>query len=488
MGNSFNYYTAKSDISESNDFEDVQQNLDTVTVQDHDPAHVPNDPVQPSVHTINDPVHTSNDPVHTSNDPVHTINDPVYTSNDPVHTSNDPVHTSNDPVQDSVQDPAHEQFYYSEQLLDTVINAVNNNFQAVENGFKDALDKLNSMCSVVQSDDSRTDSSTDSDMPDLIDFTEQGSAPVSDNMERSISFVGIKSELRNKFLEKTISGRKYGFLRDPNPPVAEVFGEDFVAEETSVDMSVDFPVIYDQGHLGSCTSNAIAGAFDYYLFRKNNERFDASRMFIYFNEREIEGHINTDSGAIIKDGMDSIKIKGACSESDWPYDIEKFAVRPSQKAYTDAVTHRCSDYSPINVSSRDFKIALNHGYPVVFGFNVYSSFESIDMAKTGIMKMPGPFERLLGGHAVVAVGYDDDFEHNGTKGYFLIRNSWGSEWGMNGHFRMPYDFVDKHDECADSWIIGGYKGYDDSDNDTEYTEELIDETEEFVENEIDDVD
>jgi hypothetical protein len=259
--------------------------------------------------------------------------------------------------------------------------------------------------------------------------------------------------------ERTVgSHRIYGWIRDPNPPpVMDIRGLYKLTGplKGSADLRKLFGSVYDQGRLGSCTANAISGAYHYYLnFRGAKVVIDPSRLFIYFNERVLEGTVNQDSGATLTDGMKTLRSKGACPESMWPYVIADFAKKPPMTAFRNARKFRCADFAPVSVSSMSFKTALDNGHPVVFGFNVYESFESEELATSGFMRIPKDTEKLLGGHAVVACGYDDKKEANGVTGYMLIRNSWGPDWGLSGYFWMPYKFIDNGKDCADCWVLG----------------------------------
>jgi C1A family cysteine protease len=204
------------------------------------------------------------------------------------------------------------------------------------------------------------------------------------------------------------------------------------------------PPIYDQGELGSCTANAIAAGFAFQLFDQELPVINPSRLFIYYNERAVEGSISTDAGAVIADGVKAVNTLGVPDESLWPYDITKFAVKPSDAAYALALRSVASEIVPIAPGLINVIRALAAGYPVIFGFTVFESFESKAVAVGGDLPMPGPTEAVLGGHAVVAVGYTDD-------GYFLVRNSWGDKWGIAGHFRMPFDFLAQY--ASDFWTI-----------------------------------
>jgi len=206
------------------------------------------------------------------------------------------------------------------------------------------------------------------------------------------------------------------------------------------------PDIYNQGKLGSCTANALVAAFEFDQRKQKLEDFLPSRQFLYYNERVIEGTTDYDSGASIRDGIKVLNRLGVCPEYDCPYAIDFFTERPSDKAYVDAGQHKAVNYRRLRVDVDEVTKALSNGIPVVFGFTVYESFESPDVARTGIMPIPSRNEKVLGGHAVMAVGHDS------KRRFLLIRNSWGPEWGQKGYFWMPYDFFTPKN-CSDVWII-----------------------------------
>jgi len=203
--------------------------------------------------------------------------------------------------------------------------------------------------------------------------------------------------------------------------------------------------IENQGSLGSCTGQAIAGAIEL-LNKRNRKPTDVSRLFIYYYERLLLGTVNYDSGAYIRDGIKATNHYGASLESYWPYDIRKFKQEPISEAKTDALKRKVTRYERV----LDFNgciDALSNGYPVIMGFRVYDSFMSKNVAKTGIMPYPNTKrEKLLGGHAVLLVGY------NKTKKVFIARNSWGTNWGDKGYFYMPFDVI-KPNMSSDYWII-----------------------------------
>jgi C1A family cysteine protease len=181
--------------------------------------------------------------------------------------------------------------------------------------------------------------------------------------------------------------------------------------------------------------------------KQNIPNFVPSRLFIYYNERVMEGTVASDSGAQIRDGIKSISTTGFCPETDWPYVISKFAVKPPQKAYTDASKDLATSYQRVPQVLNQMKGCLASGYPFVFGFSVYSSFESPQVTKTGVVPMPAPSDKQIGGHAVVAVGYDDSLQR------FYVRNSWGPAWGMKGYFTIPYAYLTDNNLSDDFWTI-----------------------------------
>ena len=224
--------------------------------------------------------------------------------------------------------------------------------------------------------------------------------------------------------------------------------ERLAALPASIDLRSTCPPVYDQGQLGSCTANAIAGALEFEQMKQQlTQIFIPARLFIYYNERVIEGTVNSDSGAMLRDGMKSVGTQGACPEDMWPYDIAKFQDQPTQECYQAALQHKAILYQKVVRDLNQMKGCLASGYPFVFGFTVYESFESQQVAQDGHVPMPQSSEQELGGHAVLAVGYDD------TNQWFIVRNSWGGNWGMQGYFTMPYAYLTSQGLSSDFWTI-----------------------------------
>jgi len=242
--------------------------------------------------------------------------------------------------------------------------------------------------------------------------------------------------------------RRYGWRPDkPDRRDLRRLRRPHVALPPYVDLRPQMPAVYDQGELGSCTGNAIAAAIEYARIKQKLDDFVPSRLFIYYNERDIEGTIASDAGAEIRDGIRAVAHLGACSEATWPYDVDQFSVKPPEKAYSEAKTDLVTKYARVDQTLDGLRECLSAGFPIVFGFTVYQSFESEAVAQGGIMPMPAYGEGALGGHAVLMVGYDDDRQT------FIVRNSWGSDWGRAGYFLMPYGYPTDGDLASDFWQI-----------------------------------
>jgi C1A family cysteine protease len=252
--------------------------------------------------------------------------------------------------------------------------------------------------------------------------------------------------LLNHNLDYNMTQLKYHWLRDTPDARDHLFNATITSTPTTVDLRANCSTIEDQGNLGSCTGNAIAGIVEY-LCRRAKKNTDVSRLFIYYQERVYENSVNQDNGAYIRDGIKAMNKIGVPTESLWPYNINKFAYRPSQAAYVNAATRKAVGYQKC-VDFTAVKNALAQGYPVVVGFDVYASFESDAVAHTGQMPYPNKAtEELLGGHCVALVGYND------VTSKFIARNSWGTGWGDHGYFYMPYQVIQDTTMSDDFWII-----------------------------------
>ncbi len=226
---------------------------------------------------------------------------------------------------------------------------------------------------------------------------------------------------------------------------------------TLVDLRPQCPPVYDQGQLGSCTGNAIAGAIQFEQIKQNLSVFVPSRLFIYYNERVMGHSITLDNGAQIRDGIKSVAQQGVCPETAWPYNDQNtdpkpcpacpYAKKPTATCYKTARKHKVVTYQRLTPTLAILKGCLASGYPFVFGFTAYNSFESKQVATSGVLGMPAPKEKVIGGHAVLAVGYND------AKQQFIVRNSWGNAWGLQGYFMMPYAYPTNTNLADDFWTI-----------------------------------
>ncbi len=211
-----------------------------------------------------------------------------------------------------------------------------------------------------------------------------------------------------------------------------------------IDLRAQCSVVENQEALGSCTAQALAGHLEFLDNHEDNTYTDVSRLFIYYNERVLEGTVESVSGAAIRDGIKTLAKHGVCDEKKWPYVISRFADKPPTKCYTQALKHRIVSYHRLTTIT-EMLTCLSEGYPFVFGFTVYESFENAKTAQSGIVPMPKKSERVVGGHAVMAVGFNQKDKR------FIVRNSWGATWGQQGYFTMPFKYVESL--ARDFWTV-----------------------------------
>lgn len=214
-----------------------------------------------------------------------------------------------------------------------------------------------------------------------------------------------------------------------------------------VDLRAQLPPVYSQGPIGSCTAQSVCAAFHFCQKKAKLYDFAPSRLFTYYTARDLEGTVNEDSGAMLRDAIKAINKFGACPESIWPYDINKFTVKPTPTCYDTASRHTAVSYFQLSQNLNQMKGCLSEGFPFAFGMTVYDSFEGENVANTGVVQMPSSNEQQIGGHAVLVVGYEDSQQR------FIVRNSWGSDWGLAGHFTLPYAFIVNPDLATDFWTL-----------------------------------
>lgn len=236
----------------------------------------------------------------------------------------------------------------------------------------------------------------------------------------------------------------YGWKRDL-PDVRDLVYFPTVAKlPAEVDLRKGCPPVYDQGQLGSCTANAIAGHLDFNRKKQGEAFITPSRLFIYYNERVADGDPETDGGSSIRESAKEVSKQGACPESEWPYIIDLFDDPPPVNCYTDAVKFEALKYLSVSQDVVAMESCLAEGYPFVAGISVYDSFESDSVAKTGKVPIPKKSESLLGGHAILIVGYTAD--------EWIFRNSWGS-WGAKGYGYLPKKYLLNSGLSSDFWSL-----------------------------------
>lgn len=240
----------------------------------------------------------------------------------------------------------------------------------------------------------------------------------------------------------------YGFRRGHRDINDHEFKPKVMKLPQKVDLRPNCPPVMDQGQLGACTAHGITGILRYNRIVAKKKDYPLSRLQLYYDERVIENSVSEDAGAEIRDGIKTAVKRGVGQEKYWPYNISKFADKPSSSVYRSAVSFNALEYLAVEVSIQGVKQALASGFPVVMGFDVYDSFESSKTAGTGVVDMPRRGEQMLGGHCVYLVGYGQ------MNGYVTARNSWNTDWGDKGDFYFP-DAMFSSRYMSDFWIVRG---------------------------------
>ncbi|KAG5182904.1 papain cysteine protease family protein [Tribonema minus] len=213
------------------------------------------------------------------------------------------------------------------------------------------------------------------------------------------------------------------------------------------------PPVMDQGSAGTCSAHATASALRFLLRKEKLQDFPPSRLFLYYVTRVyVEGvSPSEDSGCALRDVAKAIATYHVCNERYMEYDDTKIAEQPPALAVANARLHTTFTYRAVQQSLSALKGALASGYPVVVGIQVYDSFETEEVARTGVVPMPAEGEQCLGGHAVYLVAFED------ATRTFTLCNSWSSAWGQGGFFKLSYDYLTNPDLACDFWMTTGFQ-------------------------------
>lgn len=225
-------------------------------------------------------------------------------------------------------------------------------------------------------------------------------------------------------------------------------------QQTEFTLSVDGIPVLNQANQGSCTGHGGAGIVMYDQQAQGEQVVIPSRAMIYYDARIPEQTTDQDSGATIRDMVAGLVKYGVVPDTEFPYDDTVFDKAPDQQQYTDAKQQEAIVYE--RVQYPHLNAAIASGFPVVFGFTVYESFESSEAASTGIIPIPAKGEQVLGGHCVWTWGFNSQYTASGndklpprTK---ACRNSWDKSWGDNGNFYLPQWFFDSGN-ASDFWVV-----------------------------------
>lgn len=210
--------------------------------------------------------------------------------------------------------------------------------------------------------------------------------------------------------------------------------------------------VENQGPIGSCTAQAVVGLIEYLMRAGGGDGHDMSRLFVYKMSRRLLGW-EGDTGAYLRTAIKSVALFGLPPEEEWPYDVARYDEEPLAYHFAFAQNFKATTYARLDgygngeATLDSVKRCLQDGFPVVFGFPVYSSIDLVGIDGRYVIPNPSPRDALRGGHAVLAVGYNDDLETSlpgaakRTRGALLIRNSWGVDWGVAGYAYLPYEYV-----------------------------------------------
>ncbi len=275
------------------------------------------------------------------------------------------------------------------------------------------------------------------------------------NIKYKMGWRPDKPDFRDYIMERPEIISILAKIRNTDPDVSSTI-------PTKVDLTKWCSPIEDQGNLGSCTAQACTSLLEYFERKAFGNYINGSRLFLYKVTRNLINETG-DTGAEIRNTIGAITMFGIPPEKYYPYDITKYDEEPPAMCYALAANYKAIKYVRLDSTNipkttllNNIKTNIASGLPSIFGFTVYSSIQQAD--NTGKIPFPDSKENIEGGHAIDAVGYDDDLvitnENNGqsTKGAFIIRNSWGTSWGNKGYGYLPYDYV-LQEIAMDWWTL-----------------------------------
>ena len=246
----------------------------------------------------------------------------------------------------------------------------------------------------------------------------------------------------SSFLDDDIEFNKFGWIRDPPDHRDHIKILNNQSSLKEVDLRNNMPGIYDQKEIGSCVASAVAAAYEYNkIILDENHIFIPSKLFIYYNTRKIEKRINYDSGATIRNTIKSLNKYGVCCETKWNNDKSLFQHKPYDECYTSISLIK---YYRICQNLDNIKYILEKEIPIIFGMSIYANFNVIN---NNILDIPDKTDKYIGGYCGLCVGFIQE------KKLFIVRASFGVEWGDKGYFYMPYDYVLNKGLCSDFWIV-----------------------------------
>lgn len=259
--------------------------------------------------------------------------------------------------------------------------------------------------------------------------------------------------VRDQEIGKNISKYNLNYFFEPKDdrdmPLKSFYGENIDINNLPTRASVrgEWGEIMDQGELGSCVANSVCGCIRFVRRKEGLSVYDPSRLYNYYYGRKVEGFpLNEDTGLYIRSGYKSVAHYSVCSEKTWPYAVRRFTQEPTMYARNAAANHKTFSYFSIPHDLKMLKKCIADGYPISFGFTVFSSFMTTATARTGYVPVPNQYrEEILGGHCMTIVGYDDTQQH------FIVANSWGKDWGENGYCYFPYEFMMDFENVSDFW-------------------------------------